>query len=332
MIKKLAMTLAAAALLFATGCGDSKTPLLTYVARANSDSIPHLYTLNSSTGQSTAVSIPIPDSAYYVSSNSDASKVTYCRWVGDTETYEIFVMGTDGVEKQLTTNTDACESVFSPDGKTIAYISLQTGDFVTYTMNADGSNQKAFYLPDAGTFEQFYPQFSADGKSLVFYGEIESFSSNARHQHKGVQVPHWSHHKVNPRTKVKNSVVSDNGWYVMHLSDSTPTLAYATDSWWGPAVFTHDGSKLLLTMWDGTDDNIFSVNLDGTGLTPLTTSTDTDNFSPVPYKNLILFNRYNGETSSWDIYSMDQNGGNQTLVHSTADTSETLLDSYWSGD
>ena len=202
-------------------------------------------------------------------------------------------------------------------------------------MNADGSNQKAFYLPDAGTLEQYYPQFSADGKSLVFYGWTETASSNARPHHKGmkgVQVQKWFDQKVNSRVNVKSSVVISDGWYVMHLTDSAPTLAYATDSWWGPAVFTHDGSKLLLTMWDGTADNIFSVKLDGSGLTPLTTSTDTDNFSPVAHKNLILFNRYNSETSSWDIYSMDQNGGNQTLVHSTADTWETLLDSYWSGD
>jgi Tol biopolymer transport system component len=85
-------------------------------------------------------------------------------------------------------------------------------------------------------------------------------------------------------------------------------------------------------MWDGTQDNIFSVNLDGTALTPLTTSTDTYNFSPVAYKNLILFNRYNSATSSWDIYAMDQNGGNQVLIHSTDNTWETLIDAYWSGD
>ena len=118
----------------------------------------------------------------------------------------------------------------------------------------------------------------------------------------------------------------------MGLNDTAPTLVYAPNSWWGPAVFSHDGSKLLLTMWDGNRDNISSVNLDGSNLTALTTSTDTDNFSPVPYKNLIVFNRYNSDTSSWDIYAMNQDGTNQAPVHSTANTWETLLDSYWSGD
>ncbi len=97
-------------------------------------------------------------------------------------------------------------------------------------------------------------------------------------------------------------------------------------------MFTSDGKKLLLTDYDGTDYNIFTVNLDGSGLAQLTTSTDTDNFSPVPYKNLIMFNRYNSSNSSWDIYAMDQSGGNQVLIHSTGNTWETLLDSYWNGN
>ena len=118
----------------------------------------------------------------------------------------------------------------------------------------------------------------------------------------------------------------------MGLHDTAPTLVYAPNSWWGPAVFSHDGTKLLLTMWDGNHDNISSVNLDGSNLTALTTSTDTDNFSPVPYKNVIVFNRYNSDTSSWDIYRMNQDGTNQALVHTTANTWETLIDSYWSGD
>ena len=335
-MKNLAIALAAALLIATIGCGDSKSPMLTYVARSSSDDVPHLFTLNEATQQSTAVSIPIPDTAYYVAANSAANAVTYCR---DADSgWDIFLMGTDGVEKQLTTGADACESVFSPDGKAIAFISGQSGDLQTYTMNVDGTNQAALFAPAAGTAEQFYPEFSPDGKSLVIYIESAGCNcSNAAHR-KAVRIPSWATQRhgttraqVHPAT-APPAGVSSSGWYVMALTDTAPTLAYATTSWWGPAVFSGDGSKLLLTMWDGNDDNVFSVNMDGSGLTPLTTSTDTDNFSPVPYKNLIVFNRYNGDTSSWDIYVMNQDGSNQTLVHTTANTWETLLDSYWSGD
>lgn len=327
-MKKLAITLAAALMLVATGCGNSTNPIVTYVARANSDSVPHLYTLIEGTGQSTAVNIPIPSTAYYVSSSSDATAVTYCR--GGETTFDIFLMGTDGVEKQLTTNADACESVFSPDAKTIAYISCQTGDCLPYTMNVDGTNQKALYTPAAGTLEMFYPEFSADGKSVVFYGE-NATGFAARQQHPIGQAPSWfADRKFPARSRAGfGSPASSSGWYVMGLSDAAPTQTYATTDWPGPAVFSGDGKKLLLTMFDGAQYNVYSVNLDGTGLAELTTSTDTESISPVPYKDLILFNRHNTTTSSWDIYAMDQSGGNQTLVHTTADTWETLIDSYW---
>lgn len=331
-MKKLVITLAAALIIATTGCGDSKSPILTYVARSNSDNTPHLFTLNEATKTPTEVSISIPTDAYYVASNSDATAVTYCR--NGSSGYDIFVLGTDGVEHQLTTAADACESVFSPDGKTIAYVSYQNSGYLVYTMNVDGSNQQPVYSTDSSTW-LFYPEFSADGKSLVFYVET-SGPYAAQHRSSAKRSP-WlmqARHVKTPVHANTASGITSSGWYTMALTDSAPTLVYATTEWWGPAVFSGDGNKLLFTQYDGTTDNIFSVNLDGSGLTPLTTSTDSNtyNFSPVPYKNLIVFNQNNQTGSSWDIYVMNQDGTNPQLLHSTADTSETLLDSYWSGD
>jgi Tol biopolymer transport system component len=118
----------------------------------------------------------------------------------------------------------------------------------------------------------------------------------------------------------------------MALTDTTPTLVYAPNDWWGPAVYSTDGTKLLFTDYDGTDWNIFSVNLDGTGVTELTTETTTESLAPVPYNGAILFNRWNSTNSSYDIYVMDPTGANQLLVNSTASTYEFLTDSYWSNE
>jgi Tol biopolymer transport system component len=225
--------------------------------------------------------------------------------------------------------------VFSPNGKTMAYVSCASGDCLIMTMNVDGSNQKALYTPSAGTADSFYPEFSADGKSLVFFVITNSGPSAARQPHRNTRTSPWLTH-LNARPKksrpaVAGTGITDTGWYTMGLNDTAPSFVFTPNDWWGPAVFSADGKKLFVTDYDGTTDNIYSINLDGSGLKPLTTSTDSNapDFSPVAYKNLIVFNLYNSTNNSVDVYVMDQDGSNQKLVHSTADTWEGLIDSYW---
>src|SRR5258708_20241024 len=98
-MKKLIITLAALAVIATTGCGtDSTSPLITYVARASSDSYaPHLFILNPTTQTSTAVTIPIPTNAFHVASNRDATKVVYTP--NNSSACDIFLMGTTAFSK-----------------------------------------------------------------------------------------------------------------------------------------------------------------------------------------------------------------------------------------
>src|SRR5512147_1286755 len=50
----------------------------------------------------TAVPINVPDSAYFVQPNPDATEVAYCRSEDNTGALEIYLMGADNKEKQLT--------------------------------------------------------------------------------------------------------------------------------------------------------------------------------------------------------------------------------------
>lgn len=348
----LAVTLVMAIAIPLSGCGSSSNPAkLTFIARPNTGKGPYtpsLYILDPVAQTATPVAIPIPATADYVSANSDATAVTYCRpsTLNPTitpmvsSTYDIYLMGKDGTEKQLTTNADACESVFSPDGKTIAYASRPSGSQYPqiFTMNIDGTNQKALYT--APLEEQFMPQFSPDGKSLVFLIDLAVGGGVTRtHRQNNARVSSW----LQGRDRHANNAVrgtahpqvagqSQSGWYTMALTGTTPTLVYSPNEWWGPAVFSSDGTRLFLTDYDGTDNNIYSVNLDGSNLLELTTSTDTDDFSPVAYRGLIFFNRFNDVTSSVDIYGMDETGVNQIFLHSTPDVWEGLNDTYWEDD
>jgi Tol biopolymer transport system component len=335
LMKKFIITLAALAIIATTGCGtDSTSPLITYVARASSDSYaPHLFILNATTQQSTAVAIPIPTTAFHVASNRDATKVVYTRY--NTTGYDIFLMGKDGVEKQLTTGLDAWAPAFSPDGKTIAFYSYLSSSSSIVTMNLDGSNQTALYGTASGVYA-YYPQFSPDGKSVSFFLYVSGCNCASQHRQGAAEEASRlhaqnSHHAVPVHASVGAQIATPTtGWYTMALTDTTPTLAYATTNLWGPAVYSADGKKLLMTILSTNNYyNISSINLDGTGLTPLTTDFTTESVSAVANKNLILFSRYNSTNSSYDIYVMDQTGANQTLVNSTASTTEYLIDSYW---
>ncbi|MGA3103887.1 MAG: hypothetical protein ABSD53_05370 [Terriglobales bacterium] len=334
-MKKLIFTLAAAIMAVAlTGCGDDSTPspIVTYVSRAsNNNSAPQLFTLNVSTKKSTAVSIPIPATAYYVASNSTATAVTYYR--EDATSYDIFMMGTNGTETQLTTGADAWSSTFSPDGKTIAYVASNEEIF---TVNIATDTQTALYAAGLGVVYQYAPSFSPDGKSLVFYietGDCCLSQSGRKISHRAVTPPvmkGFTPAGIHKSSHPQVGTPTQSGWYTMALTDSTPTLVYATDNWWGPAVYSGDGTKLLISNSNGESTyNILSVNLDGTNVVQLTASTSDATISPVPYKNLILYNVVNNPNSSWDIYVMSLTGTNQTLVSSTTDTYANLMDSYW---
>lgn len=334
-MKKLIFTIAAAVMAIGlTGCGDddsAKSPIVTYVSRAsNNSTAPQLFTLNESTKQSTAVSIPIPATANDVASNSTATEVTYYR--EDSSSYDIFMMGTNGTETQLTTGADAWSPTFSPDGKTIAYVS---GNEEIFTVNIATDTQTALYAAGLGVVYQYAPSFSPDGKSVLFYietGDCCLSRSAQKISHRAVTPPvmkGFTRAAIHQASHPQVGTPTQTGWYTMALTDSTPTLVYATNDWWGPAVYSGDGTKLLISEYDGTEWNILSVNLDGTKATPLTTGVAVESMSPVPYKNLILYNVVNNSNSSWDIYVMSLTGTNQTLVSSTTGTYEILMDSYW---
>jgi len=341
-MKKIALLLAVAMTFALAGCGDDskpKTAFLPFVAHVSGSSAPQLFTLDPKTKKTTPVAIPIPSQAQYVTANSDASAVVYMR--RDTTGWDVFLMGTDGKEKQLTTGAATFDTTFSPDGKTIAYANTPSGGLSQiFTMNADGSNQKALYTPPANTLYQSLPQFSPDGKSLVFFVEMYSDSVQPARGQNGARRSSLPPASVGePQTVASDlqptaATPSVNGWYKMALTDTTPIFVFSPKEYaWGPAVFSEDAKKLLITTRNGGNvNNVYSVNLDGTGLTPLTTSADTDDYSAVPFNGQIFFNRYNNTSHTWDIYVMDQSGANQALVLTAPNTDNCLIDAYWDND
>ena len=85
-------------------------------------------------------------------------------------TYEIYLMDTDGSNEQRLTNNrnNDWKSVWSPDGKRIAFSSDRKGDVVNwdiYVMNADGANPQNI---TENRVSDSSPSWSPDGERIVF--------------------------------------------------------------------------------------------------------------------------------------------------------------------
>lgn len=61
-------------------------------------------------------------------------------------------------------------AAWSPDGRTLAYVSKRTGRSEVFLADADGANPRR--LVDAGTARTYGPSWSPDGRHLAYYREV----------------------------------------------------------------------------------------------------------------------------------------------------------------
>jgi Tol biopolymer transport system component len=214
---------------------------------------------------------------------------------------EIFEMGPDGSgATQITHNTATTDlaPAWSPDGSKIAFASAQPGgsvNFNIYIMDADGSNAKTLTTsPD----QEFGPTWSPDGRKIAFER----------------QLPQGD----------KIFIMNADGSEQVQLQTGGTVSEYDPD--WSP-----DGRKIAFIRSGGTiNDQIFTINIDGSDLTQLTRdsdSADTDftNASPEwsPDGSKILFSRFfgTGLDAKYDVHVMSADGSgvenltNQPQVH-----------------
>jgi Tol biopolymer transport system component len=293
-MKKLTILLAAASLLTAVGCGDSSLHVFpTYITRdsaSNNNASASL--LNFTSNKSTALAISIPAGVNYISLNNDATQVAYCKITAGV--WDIYLMGKDGVEKRLTTNADACQPAFSSDSRTI--IAVSPFSTVPHSVVAiplsTGTPQT---LLTSSTVSYWNPSLSPDGKSVLFFlGDPQS----------------------SPNT----------GLYKMAATGTSPTLLLGQLQTWAPAAFSADGKTIFFTFKDSSNIlQINSIQLDGTGVKKITTSTG-DSMCPRVFGNKILYTVYN---SQFNVYSMDPSGANPTLVSSAPTLASLTDDRCW---
>jgi TolB protein len=227
----------------------------------------------------------------------DGKEIVYSIQSGrDSEIYRIRI---DGTEKTLLTQ-DGYHPVWSHDGKRIAFFGHGEGSWALYVMDDMGNNIDAV---DPRTVYDSYPEWSNDDSKILYLYSYDASIINIM-------------------------MVESNG-------ESDPILISNYDNIIGDPHISPDGNEVVFMSNKSGDTQIYVINIDGTGITQLTTS-KYGNVFPVwsPDGNEILFmsNRNKKECTisndcGMELYKMDKDGNNQKRL-----TENKFVDFYptWS--
>lgn len=199
---------------------------------------------------------------------------------------DVWVMNPDGSNPRNLTNSPESEGgpAFSPDGQRIVFSRSSPPNNGTmadiYVMNADGSGQTR--LTQASGYNST-PAYSPDGQRIVFSRTPDGRYSDV-----------W----------IMNA---DGSGQAMLAASGTPNEAMP--------VFSPDGQQVAFTSYRDGNDEIYVVNIDGTGARNLTNSAELDgNASFSPDGQRIAFE--SDRSDDFKIYVMNADGSSQTRLTS----------------
>jgi len=226
--------------------------------------------------------------------------------------WAIYRVRADGTgERRLTdTAADNVNGVWSPDGRSIAFVSERDGNSEIYAMNADGSGARRLTTAP-GTDEA--PAWSPDGRQLVFVstrdgaGAVYLMDADGRNVVRLVNAPAgWPTWSRDGRIAFVRPV--DGTLALFDLALDTPGIRRITDggAWGGGGddtpAYAPDGRLAFTSGPSKADRQIVTTNADGTNRRALTArGADTSNpvWSP---------------DGGWLAYTSDSSGTQQVYV------------------
>lgn len=264
------------------------------------------------------------------------------------EDYEIFTSDTSGTKLvQLTHNTfKDWNPVLNAQRNKLAFVSDRDGKNYIYTMDRDGENQQRLTnIPVAGYHNDGIGiAWSFDGAEVLFssYNELMQVDNDGTNLTTLTTAPGTRHFREVACSPTGNKIVAIaieqdewNSQLILMDPDGTNQEILVDDL---PGImenpsFSINGQQVLFTRdvsgfesptGRQLDTRIFSINIDGTGLTDLSEDTKPDGtndlqprFSPNGAK-IVFVNVSNDGYTNKTIYIMDADGDNRQAIFTNA--------------
>jgi len=229
-------------------------------------------------------------------------------------TYHIYSANPDGSDRVMVV-AEASQPDVSADGQRIAFRSWKSDNRGLIERGIEGGDIWRFNT----FFESAKPTFAPDEQSLLFHsregGEVPAIYHTAGTDYQVLrrdgspiqgESPAWMPDR---RFIYKGCLGSDCGLILSNLDGSFPTQLTQDPSDTNPAV-SPDGQSVAFMSFRGGNGDVYRVNVDGTGLTQLTTDTAEDGL-PVwsPDGQTIAF--VSNRDGQWSMWAMNVDGTNQ---------------------
>jgi TolB protein len=232
----------------------------------------------------------------------------------DDGTYHIYSAESDGDDRVLVV-ADASQPTVSADGQRIAFRSWKADNRGLIERGIEGGDIWRFNT----FFEAARPAFAPDEQSFLFHsregGEVPAIYHTRGLEYEvlrrdGVPIqgesPAWT---PDNRFIYKGCLGADCGLILSNLDGSFPIQLTQDPSDTNP-IIAPDGQSVAFMSSRGGNWDVYKVNIDGTGLTQLTTDSTDDGLPAwAPDGETIAF--VSDRDGQWSMWAMDADGSDQ---------------------